>query len=450
MDSDRFLVDSAIRDSYESAFDFLDRTNKNIFVTGKAGTGKSTLLQIFRSSTQKNCVILAPTGVAAVNVKGQTIHSFFRFKTDVTLDSVAKMRVPKSRRRLYEGLDTIVIDEISMVRSDMLDCIELFLRLNGKVKSAPFGGVQIIFFGDLYQLPPVVMRHERALFNGPYNSCYFFDAKCYADLNLQCFELEEVHRQKEDIFLELLNAVRNKNMMRHHFDVLKSRYQPHFFPDKDDFYVYLTTTNAMADKVNSEQLEQITRAEHAFEGDITGDFESKYLPAQLSFKCKVGAQVMLLNNDAHKRWVNGSIAKVISCSSDEDGEGSIKVELADGREVDVHPFTWEMFQFKYNEDSERIESDCIGAFTQFPLRLAWAVTIHKSQGKTFDRVIVDVGNGAFAHGQIYVALSRCTTFEGLILRKPIRLRDIHLDQKVVHFMGQMKNNKLLVLNDKTV
>jgi ATP-dependent exoDNAse (exonuclease V) alpha subunit len=425
---------------FAKAYDLLENASSNIFITGKAGTGKSTLLQYFRGHTTKNVAVLAPTGVAAVNIKGQTIHSFFRFKPDITPEGVHSIRIRKEQRALYRNVDTIIIDEISMVRADLLDCIDAFLRVHGRNRMAAFGGVQMVFIGDLYQLPPVVTSNEQAIFENVYASPYFFDSKIYQELNsggqhpqrFTVIELKKIYRQKEEDFIKLLGTIRNRTVTASHLKALNTRYIPHFSPPQDDFYIYLTTTNAMADRVNQKKLNELQSEPYYYEGTVTGKFESANLPTHQSLEFKLGAQVMLLNNDPNGRWINGSIGKIVEII---DGGKIISVELSDGNIVDVTPFKWEMFRFFYNEDTESLESESVGSFTQYPLRLAWAVTIHKSQGKTFSKVIVDVGNGTFAHGQTYVALSRCTHFEGLILKKPILKSHILIDEEVVHFMS---------------
>ena len=418
----------------------LENGSRNIFITGKAGTGKSTLLQYFRDHTTKNVAVLAPTGVAAVNIKGQTIHSFFRFKPDITPEGVHSVRIRRVQKELYRKIEAIIIDEVSMVRADLLDCVDIFLRLHGRDRMAAFGGVQMVFIGDLYQLSPVVTQAERGIFKDVYPSPYFFDSKIYREMNgadqhprkVEFIELKKIYRQKEEEFIKLLGTIRNCSATQEHLKALNARYIPDFKPRKDDFYVYLTTTNAMADRINQERLDELEGRSYYYEGTLAGEFGSRNLPTHEVLELKIGAQVMLLNNDPGGRWINGSIGKIIEVLD----EGKIvAVELSEGGIVDVTPFEWEMFRFFFNEDTESLESESVGSFTQHPLKLAWAVTIHKSQGKTFDKAIVDVGAGTFAHGQAYVALSRCVSFDGLVLKKPILQRHILLDDSVVNFMS---------------
>ncbi|MFP4472626.1 MAG: ATP-dependent RecD-like DNA helicase [Candidatus Omnitrophota bacterium] len=419
---------------FAEAYSLMENSRRHIFVTGQAGTGKSTLLGYFRDHTTKNVVVLAPTGVAAVNVKGQTIHSFFHFRPDITPDSVRKIYLRKEARKLFANLETIIIDEISMVRADLLDCIDLFLRMHGPDGRKPFGGVQMIFIGDLFQLPPVVTRREEEIFRDHYESPYFFSARVMRELDLACIDLSRIYRQADDEFIALLQSVRTNTMQAEDLALLNERCAPGFAPDDEEFYIYLTTTNALADKMNARRLASVPGEPFLFQATREGAFEGRALPTQEHLKLKTGAQVMLLNNDPAGQWVNGSIGRITSVAEDLAETDIIRVELEDGREVEVGPFRWDMYKFYYDEVTKEVESESVGAFIQYPLKLAWAVTVHKSQGKTFQRVVLDVGRGAFAHGQTYVALSRCTHLNGLILRRPLNLRDIIVDPRIGKFM----------------
>lgn len=420
-------------EQFVSAFDKLENENKNVFITGKAGTGKSTLLQYFRDHTIKNVAVLAPTGVAALNVKGQTIHSFFHFRPDITPEIVDEIHMRKAAYKLFRELDAIVIDEISMVRADLLDCIDAFLRLHGRHADEPFGGIQMIFFGDLFQLPPVVTHHEKELFKSYYKSPYYFDAKVMEAIDFEYVELSKVYRQKDEEFIEILNSIRTHKAEYNHLNTLNKRVNSSFVPQKDEFYIHLTTTNSMADQVNRRELAQLKGEFCSFEGKLGGKFDQRNLPTHETLNLKVGAQVMFLNNDPNKRWINGSLGTVSSLNGGDDDLSAIKIELANGKVVDVEQFSWEMFRFLYDETMEAVISEPVGSFTQYPLRLAWAVTIHKAQGKTFDKLILDIGRGTFAPGQLYVALSRCTSLDGLVLRKPVQKHHIILDEHVTNF-----------------
>ena len=433
---------------FRNALLLLENTSKNLFITGKAGTGKSTLLNYFRSVTQKNVVILAPTGVAALNVKGQTIHSFFHFKPDITQETVKKLGHYSTL--VYKAIDTIIIDEISMVRADLLDCVDRFMRLNGKDASRPFGGVQMVFIGDLYQLSPVVTEAEEEIFRGHYKSQYFFDSRVFEGLPLEFIELEKHYRQTDRDFIDLLNAIRNNSATKEHLDALNKRFNPFFVPKDSDLYITLTTTNSIADLINNEHLSKIPKTLYAYHAAIKGDFNKKVLPAEEHLSIKEGAQVMLLNNDVGKRWVNGSIGKVISIKEYQGNESSIAIELTDGSVVDVTPNTWELFKFSFDSTAKKLTSSKMGSFTQYPIMLAWAVTIHKSQGKTFDRVVIDIGDGTFAHGQLYVALSRCTSLDGIVLKRQIDKKHILMDERILNFLADKGKLKPVQEKDEEI
>ncbi len=452
-----------INPQFGYAIHIMENTKKNVFITGKAGTGKSTLLQYFRQNTKKNIVVLAPTGVAAVNVRGQTIHSFFNFKPDVTPQTAASIK-PRNKK-IYKEVDAIVIDEISMVRADLLDCIDIFLRKYGKRKKEPFGGIQMIFIGDLYQLPPVVTSREKMIFSDYYKSPYFFDAKVFEPrtpliriykentefgFEMEFIELEKIYRQKDEDFILLLNAIRNNTVTEEQITRLNTRYFPDFSEKDGDFYIHLTTTNDLADRINSEKLSRLDGKIFRYKGYTTGDFQSKELPTTELLELKIGAQVMLLNNDSLGRWINGSLGIIRDVEHD-GKEDVIIVKLSDGDVVEVRPYIWEMFRFYYDEKAKAVFSEPVGSFVQYPIRLAWAITIHKSQGKTFDKVIIDVGRGTFSHGQMYVALSRCTTFEGIVLKRHLEKRHVMMDYRVVNFVTRFQyaqSEKKCSLNDK--
>ncbi len=428
-----------LNDQFRHALELMEHTSNNAFITGRAGTGKSTLLSYFRNTTRKKVVVLAPTGVAALNIKGQTIHSFFRFKPNITLEQVKRLHSSDDKSSTYKKLDAIIIDEISMVRADLLDCVDKFLRLNGLRADKPFGGIQMVFIGDLYQLPPVVTGTEKQVFSSLYETPYFYSAKALDSLDMEFVELEKVYRQHDEGFIDLLNSIRNNSIAEEGLELLNQRYMPDFEPSPDDFYVYLTTVNKLADEINVRELAKLDSRPYTFVGSIEGNFGAEYLPTAVDLEVKVGAQIMMVNNDAYGRWVNGSIGKTTDIIRDDNGEHIIVAELSDGETVDITPYTWEIFRFFVAEG--QLQSEVIGTFRQYPLILAWAVTIHKSQGKTFDRVIIDIGRGAFAHGQTYVALSRCTTLGGIVLKKPILKKHIWTDYKVVNFQTKYQYQK---------
>jgi ATP-dependent DNA helicase PIF1 len=429
---------------FKKALELMEKSRQNIFLTGRAGTGKSTLLNYFRNHTGKKVVVLAPTGVAALNVKGQTIHSFFKFKPDITLKNVQRIYSKNEAKNLYKKLDTLVIDEISMVRSDLLDCVDKFLKQN-RFSDEPFGGVQMIFIGDLYQLPPVVTSSDREIFRTHYQSQYFFDARALQGLSVELIELEKVYRQKDDLFINLLNAVRNNSATEEDLRIFNTRYDPNFSPDPSSFSLHLTTTNDLADQINSLQLSKLKTKQYHYQAAVTGSFDRSSFPTDKELFLKAGSQIMMLNNDSQGRWVNGSIGKILSIEQGEEEEEEdgdyIVVELSDGNIVEVTLFTWEIYNFSFDQKNNSLVSETVGTFTQYPLRLAWAVTIHKSQGKTFDKVIIDLGRGTFVHGQLYVALSRCTSLEGIVLKQPVLKKHIFMDWKVVKFITGFQYQK---------
>ncbi len=432
------------------AMALMEETSRNIMVTGRAGTGKSTLLSYFRDTTRKKVVILAPTGVAAVNVSGQTIHSFFHFKPSVTPSSIKKKKkTEKDKSTIYNKLTTIVIDEVSMVRADLLDCIDKFLRFNGPDEKQPFGGVQMIFIGDLYQLPPVVTSAEREIFRSHYPTPYFFSATVFDQLNIEYIELEKVYRQKDDEFIRLLNTIRNRTVSDDDLAAFNKRCRPDFDPPEDTFYISLTSTNALADAINEKRLAELPGRTWKAAGTIEGDFGKEYLPTAVDLKLKKNAQIMLLNNDAFGQWINGTIGKIRKFEKDDEGGEVIVADLDNGDTARISPYTWKIYRF-FLKDNE-LNSEEVGSFTQYPVRLAFAVTIHKSQGKTFENVIIDVGRGTFAHGQMYVALSRCTTLSGMVLKQPLKKSHIMMDWQVVKFLTSIQyaqSTKTLGREDK--
>ncbi|MEA3307569.1 MAG: PIF1 family ATP-dependent DNA helicase, partial [Elusimicrobiota bacterium] len=396
-----------LNSQFKKALDLIENTSKSVFITGKAGTGKSTLLRYFRDHSLKDVVVLASTGVAALNVGGETIHSFFGFKPDITMEKVKKLKGAKSRA--FKKINTIIIDEVSMVRADLFDCVDAFLRLNGKDENLPFGGTQIILIGDLYQLPPVVSFKERDFFSRRYSGPYFFDADAFEDFDFEFIELEKIYRQKSEDFISILNSVRDNSAGIKELSVLNSRLEKVFNKAYEaERLINLVTTNKAAYEINKEHLHSLGGREYIYSCDIDGKFSSQVYPTEEELSFKIGAQIMLLNNDPLGRWVNGSIGEIVNVIKDlKGGRDKIIIMLLSGKLVEVLPFTWELFHFKFDDKTNKIASETIGSFRQYPLKLAWAITIHKSQGKTFDKVVLDLGHRAFAAGQVYVALSRC-------------------------------------------
>jgi hypothetical protein len=402
---------------------------ESYFITGKAGTGKSTLLRLYASETQRRVALLAFTGIAAVNIQGQTIHSFFRFPPE----PITREHIHESRfKELYRALDTIVIDEVSMVRADLMDGIDQMLRLNRGRPEDPFGGVQMLFFGDVFQLQPVVGSDEEAkYFSSYYRSPHFFHARVFDEAQYEIIDLQEVYRQKDRGFIGLLDAIRMDQAGDTQLRAINSRFRPGLADDETEFRITLATTNDIVATVNERRLARLTTPLFTYVGRIEGKFPKESLPGDVELKLKSGAQVMFVKNDMARRWVNGTIGKVVELAQD---HIAVQVEDRGGTfTYDVPLATWEVRKHKLDYASYSITTEVVGSFTQYPLKLAWAVTIHKSQGLTFDDAIVDLGAGAFAHGQTYVALSRCTSFEGLILKTKVRRKDIIVDYAVTEF-----------------
>lgn len=416
----------------------LEEGGTHIFLTGRAGTGKSTLLDSFRATTDKNIAVLAPTGMAALNVKGQTIHSFCRFPADIVLERVKKLKPWTETAKLLKKLNTIIIDEVSMVRADLLDCLDRFLRLNGNFPSEPFGGYHMVFIGDLYQLPPVesspMPQNEDLFFE--YQSPYFFDAQSFKQVSVQMHELQHVYRQEDEDFLQLLNRIRDNSADITHLHKLNQRVVPQGFTESSQLALTLCTTNAQASLINSIHLQKLHSTDKKFVAQLEGDFPEKLQPTDRELVLRSGAQVMLLNNDQQGRWVNGSMGKVTGFARQSNGQDGVLVQLENGAEHVVLPHAWNMYTYAFDENTDKVEQQTVGSFKQYPLKLAWAITIHKSQGQTFNRVHVDLGRGTFAHGQLYVALSRCRSLDGLSLERPVKLGDVKLDDRVTEFFDK--------------
>ncbi len=415
--------DIQINPEFESAFALMERSRECLFITGKAGTGKSTLLKYFKANTGKKIIVLAPTGVAAVNVGGQTIHSFFRLPPKIIQKEAIKRLRNKS---LFENLEMVIIDEVSMVRADLMDGIDYALRLNRGRMKVPFGGVQMVFFGDLFQLSPVVENEARQLLQERYASPYFFSARVFDECYLRSVELSTIYRQKDGSFMELLNRVRNREHTQKDLDTLNKKVQKSA-PERKDSAVILTSTNSLAEAINRDYLSRLPGKEIAYEALATGRFEESAYPTSASLRLKKGAQVILIKNDPEKQWVNGTLAKVVGLSSE-----AIVVDIR-GKRCEVPVAKWQKIEYRYNPEEDRIEDEVVGDFSQYPLKLAWAITIHKSQGQTFDKVVIDLGAGAFTHGQLYVALSRCTCLNGIRFKRPVLHSDIIFDQRIHDF-----------------
>lgn len=417
---------------FDLAFRFVTETNENIFLTGNAGTGKTTFLKYLKENCSKNIIVAAPTGVAAINAGGVTLHSLFQLPFNPFLPTPAnksellgKMKFVKRRQEILRKMELLVIDEISMVRCDTMDAIDTILRSVRRRHDLPFGGVQLLCIGDLYQLPPVAPRYEWSILQEYYASEFFFDSLVIKEQLPMLIELKKIYRQKEDSFVYLLNKVRNNQMNPDDFEDLHQRFFPDFRPSLEEKYITLTSHNNQADLVNARELHKLSAAPFTYEAKIKEDFPESMYPAEGTLVLKEGAQVMFLKNDSEKRYFNGKIGIVKRLEEEE-----IIVDC-DGFEINVSPETWENTRYAVNGNDGKLEQEILGTFTQFPLRLAWAITIHKSQGLTFEKVMIDAG-AAFSSGQVYVALSRCTNLNGIVLLSKIPFSAIYSNENVIN------------------
>ena len=435
---------------FQDALQLITHTRQSVFLTGKAGTGKSTFLKYICNHTKKKYVVLAPTGIAAINAGGVTLHSFFKlpFRPMLPDDpdlSLSHGRIfeffkyPKEKRKIIAEVDLIIIDEISMVRADIIDCVDRILRVYSGNMRLPFGGKQLLFVGDVFQLEPVVPSDQKEILSLFYASPFFFSARVFKDINLVPIELQKVYRQTDSVFINILDRIRNNAARKQELDTLNGRYFPSFEPQNEDMYITLATRRDQVDFINEKKLAELPGEEYVSVGKIEGDFPESSLPTQLNLSIKEQAQVIFIDNDYERRWVNGTIGMV----SGIDENGNVYVLLESGVEHLVEPTSWRNYKYKYNEKEKRIEEEIVGTFEQLPIRLAWAITVHKSQGLTFSRGVGDLTGGVFAGGQTYVALSRCTSLEGLVLKSKISSRDIFIRKEIVEF-SQIFNNQALI------
>jgi PIF1-like helicase/helix-turn-helix protein/HRDC domain-containing protein len=417
---------------FELAYRFVTETSEHIFLTGKAGTGKTTFLKYLKEHCTKNIVVAAPTGVAAINAGGVTLHSLFQLPFHPFLpiknqkdELLAKIRYNGSRQQLLRKMELLVIDEISMVRCDIMDAIDTILRSVRRNYHLPFGGVQVLYIGDLHQLQPVAKNEEWSMLQEYYESPFFFDSHAVKEQMPLLIELNKIYRQKEESFVALLNKVRNNAMDKDDFDDLHLRYDPSFKPSSDEKYITLVSHNRQADVINQQQLGKLLGAAFTYNAIVENDFAEHLYPAEMELILKRGAQVMFLKNDlVMKRYFNGKIGIIKSLDKE-----NIVVDC-DGIEINVYPEVWENTRYTLNRQDGKLEQETLGTFTQFPLRLAWAITIHKSQGLTFDKIMIDAG-AAFSSGQVYVALSRCTSLDGIVLLSKIPTSAIYQNSNVV-------------------
>ena len=410
----------------------VEKTRRSLFLTGKAGTGKTTFLKDITRHTKKKHIVLAPTGVAAVNAGAMTIHSFFQFGLGAYIPGVVTPQtgyfIRKAKLDLIRNLDLIIIDEISMVRADLLDHIDAELR---RIRRSylPFGGVQLLMIGDLQQLPPIAHGEEEQILRQHYKSLYFFDSKALQNFEYSCLELKNVYRQNDSHFVGMLNRARVGQLTQTDIDELNTRYLPGFVPRPEENYIRLVTHNRMVQSVNEGEMVKLGGDEYAFDAKVTGTFPTESFPTAERLVLKKGAQVMFIKNDPDKRFINGTLGEVCYLWKDK-----IKVRIADtGVSIDVEPMEWENIRYQFDESDKAVETSTIGKFRQYPIRPAWAITIHKSQGLTFDRAIIDA-RAAFSPGQAYVALSRCRSLEGIVLSSPLRASSFMTDTTIDDFL----------------
>ena len=435
---------------WQQALQIIQYTRRSLFLTGKAGTGKSTFLRHIAETTKKKHVILAPTGIAAINAGGQTLHSFFKLPFHPLLPNDSSYSIRNIRKTLkYSGeltkllreLDLIIIDEISMVRADIIDFIDKVLRIYCRNMREPFGGKQLLLVGDIFQLEPVIKEDEWRLMQPFYASAYFFAAKVWQEMQLVSIELRKVYRQSDSQFIGLLDRIRQNHATDADLQSINARVNQSSKQKENGFEITLATRRDTVDYINDLHLSELEGDSTIFKGHIKGDFPETSLPAPMELEIKPGAQVIFIKNDKEKRWVNGTLGVVIYI---DEGEGIITVVDEDGHEYDVEREVWENMRYTFNEKEQKIEEEMLGSFIQFPLRLAWAITVHKSQGLTFRHVKIDFsGGGAFAGGQTYVALSRCTSLEGITLEAPIRRSDIFVRAEVVAFANRYNDGQLI-------
>lgn len=433
---------------FQNALRLIQYTRQSVFLTGKAGTGKSTFLKHVCKVTKKKYVVLAPTGIAAINAGGSTLHSFFKLPFHPLLPDDPNFQGKKlhdtlkyssDHRKLIQNIELVIIDEISMVRADIIDFIDKVLRIYSRNMREPFGGKQVLLVGDIFQLEPVVKADEREIISRFYPNPYFFSARVFQEMELVAIELTKVYRQTDKVFVGVLDRIRTNTAGSADLQLLNTRCNAPIHKGENDMYITLATRRDTVDHINEQKLAELPGKAVKLQGEIHGEFPENSLPTLMELIVKPGAQVIFIKNDQEKRWVNGTIGTISGMSDD----GIMYVVTEDGKEFDVHKESWSNVRYRYNETEKKIEEEELGTFIQYPIRLAWAITVHKSQGLTFSRAIIDFSGGVFAGGQTYVALSRCTSLEGIQLKREITRADIFVRPEIVSFSHRFNNEQAI-------
>lgn len=433
---------------FQNALRLIQYTRQSVFLTGKAGTGKSTFLKHVCKVTKKKYVVLAPTGIAAINAGGSTLHSFFKLPFHPLLPDDPNFQGKKlhdtlkyssNHRKLIQNIELVIIDEISMVRADIIDFIDKVLRIYSRNMREPFGGKQVLLVGDIFQLEPVVKADEREIISRFYPNPYFFSARVFQEMELVAIELTKVYRQTDKVFVGVLDRIRTNTAGSADLQLLNTRCNAPIHKGENDMYITLATRRDTVDHINEQKLAELPGKAVKLQGEIHGEFPENSLPTLMELIVKPGAQVIFIKNDQEKRWVNGTIGTISGLSDD----GIMYVVTEDGKEFDVHKESWSNVRYRYNETEKKIEEEELGTFIQYPIRLAWAITVHKSQGLTFSRAIIDFSGGVFAGGQTYVALSRCTSLEGIQLKREITRADIFVRPEIVSFSHRFNNEQAI-------
>ena len=434
----------------QKALQIIQFTRRSLFLTGKAGTGKSTFMRHIAATIKKKHIILAPTGIAAINAGGSTLHSFFKLPFHPLLPTDKRysarnirdtLKYNGEKTKLLREVELIIIDEISMVRADIIDFIDKVLRIYNRNMREPFGGKQLLLVGDIYQLEPVIKEDERQLLRPFYPSCFFFDAHVFREMQLIAVELKKVYRQRDAQFISLLDHIRTSQVSDTDLRLLNARVNAEIGTEEGRLSITLSGRRDTVDYINEKQLNTLPDQPTIFYGHIEGEFPENSLPTPIELEEKTGAQVLFIKNDKERRWVNGTLGTIIGFGDEEDG--IIYVRTEDGRDFDVEREIWSNVRYTFNEKEQKIEEEEIGSYQQFPLRLAWAITVHKSQGLTFNNVKIDFTGGVFAGGQTYVALSRCTSLQGISLQEPIRRENIFVRTEVTNFARNYNNLNII-------